>query len=313
MAWVNKNFAYSTLNGGVLIGDTSIVVTTGANFPSPGAGDTFMCVIWGQAYANPSFDSSREVVLCTGRSSNTITITRAQESTSAKAWNSGDKIAHVFTAALLDTLVTRTGSQVLTNKTLTTPTIASMVNANHDHSAGAGGGVLPASSIGSGTLLHEQGGLESDVSAANGLVKISGGATSIVAAPSSTIVGISDSQTLSNKTISQNAATAFTDFISGVTPTNVTYLKDSMGFVHLTGSITKPTAWPYGNCTNTVLLPTGSCPDVNIPLLVQLTDGTTRVVPSGFYISTSGHVHSHDSGTYAGAIVYFTGVTFKAA
>lgn len=45
-----------------------------------------------------------------------------------------------------------------------------------------------ASDIVSGTLVHERGGLEADVSAYNGLVKITGGATSAVAAPSGTIV-----------------------------------------------------------------------------------------------------------------------------
>ena len=124
MAWQNKNFAYSTLNGGVLIGDLSLVVTTGANFPATG---NFMLVIWDQAYANPSFDATRELVLCTARTADTITITRAQEGTSAKAWNSGDKVAHVYTAALLDALVYLTGAQSLSEKTLVAPTISGLI------------------------------------------------------------------------------------------------------------------------------------------------------------------------------------------
>ena len=234
MAWVNKNFAYSTLNGGVLIGALSMVVTTGANFPATG---NFMCVLWDQTYANPSFDPDRELVLCTARSTNTITTTRAQEGTVAKAWNSGDKIAHVYTAGILDTLVLLDEVQTLTGKTLTTPTIASMVNANHGHLDAAGGGVLTARSIDSGTLAHERGGLEADASAYDGLVKISGGATSTMAAPSSTIVGISDTQTLSNKTISCAAATSFTPN-SGWTPDGLSpcfYAKDPFGVVRLRG------------------------------------------------------------------------------
>jgi len=49
--------------------------------------------------------------------------------------------------AATDTLVAIAATQTLTNKTLTTPTIASFVNAAHDHANAAGGGNIAATSV----------------------------------------------------------------------------------------------------------------------------------------------------------------------
>jgi len=62
-------------------------------------------------------------------------------------WDSVLKLLTVGDGADRKTLVDTTTAQTLAAKTLTTPTIASMVNANHNHQDAAGGGVLAAPGI----------------------------------------------------------------------------------------------------------------------------------------------------------------------
>jgi hypothetical protein len=61
----------------------------------------------------------------------------------------------VYVSAL-GPVVGETGSQTLTNKTLTTPTIASFTNATHTHQDAAGGGLLSTAAIGSGSWSQDR-------------------------------------------------------------------------------------------------------------------------------------------------------------
>lgn len=74
------------------------------------------------------------------------------------------------------TVATLTGAQILTNKTLTTPTIASFVNSTHDHTAGAGGGNLTNTALTSGVFAAITGvGAQSqalDMNTANKIVNL---------------------------------------------------------------------------------------------------------------------------------------------
>jgi hypothetical protein len=74
-----------------------------------------------------------------------------------------------------DTVVGRATTDTLTNKTLTTPTIASFTNATHDHLNAAGGGTLNASAITAGQLTAARGGTGLDTSASTGVPRISAG------------------------------------------------------------------------------------------------------------------------------------------
>ncbi len=55
-----------------------------------------------------------------------------------------------------DTLVARTSSDTLTNKTLTTPVIGSFTNATHNHQNNAGGGTLSGSALIDKTVTSEK-------------------------------------------------------------------------------------------------------------------------------------------------------------
>lgn len=87
------NNAFGTLASGIASGATSITLTTGhgARFPSLGAGDYFYATL---------IDTSNnlEIVKCTARSTDVLTVTRAQEGTTARAYSAGDRLEIRITA-----------------------------------------------------------------------------------------------------------------------------------------------------------------------------------------------------------------------
>jgi hypothetical protein len=91
------NNAFGTLAASITNSDTSITLTTGqgARFPSLGAGDYFYATL---------IDTSNnlEIVKCTARSTDVLTVTRAQESTTARSYSAGDRIEIRITAATFE-------------------------------------------------------------------------------------------------------------------------------------------------------------------------------------------------------------------
>lgn len=105
------NFGYATLAAGISSSDTAITLTTGqgANLPST----AFTAVIYDTAYASPTAAyraSSAEIVRVTARSTDTGTILRAQEGTTARAFNTSGHtyaIAVVLTKGAYDQLAVK--------------------------------------------------------------------------------------------------------------------------------------------------------------------------------------------------------------
>lgn len=88
------NNAYGTLNASITSSNTSLTLSSGqgARFPSLASGDYFYATL---------IDTSNnlEVVKCTARSTDVLTITRGQESTTARAFSVGDRVELRVTAA----------------------------------------------------------------------------------------------------------------------------------------------------------------------------------------------------------------------
>lgn len=102
------NFGYATLATGIDSDDTSISLTTGhgARLPST----AFNAVIWDTSYSSPVaayHASAGEIVRVTARSTDTLTVTRAQEGTTARNFNASGKtyaIAQTFTKRAFEEL-----------------------------------------------------------------------------------------------------------------------------------------------------------------------------------------------------------------
>jgi len=92
-----KNNAYSTLNGAITDSDTSIVVQAGegARFPT----SDFWATLFGSSV------DTNEIVLCSSRSTDTLTVTRGQQSTSAVSWVDGTNIQVLVTAQDLQDII----------------------------------------------------------------------------------------------------------------------------------------------------------------------------------------------------------------
>lgn len=85
-----KNFAKATVSTGYDAAATSIDLSSGggARFPTP----PFNATWWDSTtYPDPADDPNREIVRVTGIASDTLTITRAQEGTSASTKNTAGK------------------------------------------------------------------------------------------------------------------------------------------------------------------------------------------------------------------------------
>lgn len=85
-----KNFAIATLSTGYNAAATSIALSSGdgAKFPDPATDGAFNVTWWNSTdYSSPDQDPNVEIVRVTAKSGDTLTVTRAQENTTASVKN----------------------------------------------------------------------------------------------------------------------------------------------------------------------------------------------------------------------------------
>ena len=113
MGIVYKNNAKTTLASNVSNSATSLSVADGSVFPDPGAGEFFLVTL--------DDGSNNEIVKCTARSSNTLTVVRAQESTTARAFNAGDaaegRVTAGFVTSIQENIAAKSANQTVYNAT----------------------------------------------------------------------------------------------------------------------------------------------------------------------------------------------------
>jgi hypothetical protein len=95
MSILFTNNASTTLASSISSGATSLTVASGAGalFPNPTSPDYFLVTLQGVS------GTPTEIVKCTARSTDVLTIARAQEGPTASAFTGGDKVALRVTAA----------------------------------------------------------------------------------------------------------------------------------------------------------------------------------------------------------------------
>ncbi len=108
-----KNFAKVEVSQGYDAAATSIVLDTdeGAKLPGPSTDGQFNLVWWNSTdFPDPADDPNREIVRCTARSTDTLTVVRDQEGSGASTKNEGGKTYHMIlglTKKMMDDIKTK--------------------------------------------------------------------------------------------------------------------------------------------------------------------------------------------------------------
>ena len=189
------NFAATTLASGINSAVTSLTVAsgTGALFPTLAGAQYFYCVL-----ADAATGVTREVIKVTARSTDTFTITRAQDGTTGQTYITGDKVELRLTAAGIATLAT-------------TETAQTFAGVQTFSSAPVLSAPLAASGGGTGVANNAASTITMSGNFASTFV-VAGANSYTLPNASDTLVNLGSTQTLTNKTLTGCTGLNYDDF-----------------------------------------------------------------------------------------------------
>lgn len=234
MAGLNlfTNNAATTLASGLSSVATTLTVAaaTGAEFPTLAGSEYFYCTLANNA-------GSTEIVKVTARSTDTFTIVRAQDGTSAAAWSSGDKVELRLTRIdllnfpQLDSTNTFTQTQTFTTPILGTPTSGTLTSCTGLPLTTGVTGTLPIANGGTGTTSTTFANLTTNVT---GTLPVANGGTGATTLTANNVIlgngtsavafvapGTSGNILTSNGTTWQSTAGGSMTLLGTITPTAV--------------------------------------------------------------------------------------------
>ena len=251
------NFAATTLASGINGSVTSLTVATGTGtlFPTLAGAQYFYCVL-----ADAATGTTREVIKVTARSTDTFTITRAQEGTTGQTYIAGDKVELRLTAGGIGTLATTETAQTFAG--VQTFSSAPVLSA-------------PLATSGGGTGVANNAASTLTVSGSFASTFVVAGANSYTFPNSSdTIVNLGSTQTLTAKTLTNPTITNYVETLQAVgTVGSASTLALTNGTV-LTATLTASTP-----CTFT--MPTATAGKSFILILTQAATGMTTATFTG--------------------------------